>query len=61
MTRADKERAVATLVSRLAQVSEDYAFASADRGDGDWEVLQRRQGWLQGAVIRLAMARTVES
>lgn len=60
LTRVAKQRAVAAMTSRLAQASEEYAYACADRGDGNWEHWQRRQMWLQTAVVRLAMTRTCD-
>ncbi|MFL6115783.1 MAG: hypothetical protein ACJ786_31210 [Catenulispora sp.] len=63
LTLAAKERAVAEMASRLAAISENRAYADASfvplkRDDVKW--FTRRQQLLEKALLRLAMARTVD-
>ena len=63
LTRAVKERAVAEMARRLEGISENAAYADAGFGplkSGDVKWFHRRQELLRKALVRLAMARTVD-
>jgi hypothetical protein len=61
LTRAVKERAVAEMAQLVSAFAENYVYASYKApGAGDPKVWQRRERWARAALVRLAMARTVD-
>lgn len=63
-TKAAKEKAVAELAIRLAGISENRAYADVGAfgpgKPGDVKYFARRQHLLQGAILRIAMAETID-
>lgn len=59
LTRAAKERAVAEMASRLAAIAENTGYADLGKIP-DVDYFHRRQRTLRAALVRLAMARTVD-
>lgn len=59
LTRAAKERAVAEMASRLAGIAENTGYADMGKIP-DVDYFHRRQRTLRAALVRLAMARTVD-
>lgn len=59
LTRAAKERAVAGMASRYGSWTE-AAKEACLTDDPDFPAIQRRADWAHRALLRLAMARTVD-
>lgn len=64
LTRADKAAMVAELSRRLSAASENRAYADMKAWkfakDNDVDYFQRQQHRLQGAILRIAMAKTID-